>query len=166
MGYFARTTVATGATTSTTDQVQFTSGSANVQSRTDTDVNNVAMHVDGDVSCTGKLHIDEVEADTILESSDPRKKTNMEAMDAAAGQTALLIKPFFYELKSRPGELHTGVDAAQVKKLAPHAVSMSKKGDLAVNYRMISMHMLRELQTQHTKIMALQRQVAGLQSNT
>jgi hypothetical protein len=151
MGYFARTTAAGGATTTTTSQVKFTSGANNVQSRTDTDTDNVAMHVDGAISCTGKMHIDEIEADTVLETSDPRKKFNMLSMTDADGDVALRIEPKLYELIRKPGHLQAGVDAEQLARVAPHAVHRSKKGEMAVSYRMINMHVLQLVQHMHAE---------------
>jgi hypothetical protein len=158
MGYFARTTAASGAVSSSADQVQFTAGANNVQSRTDTDVNNVTLHVDGGISCTGKLHIDEVEADTVVETSDPRKKRNMRSMTDADGDVALRYDPKLYELISKPGQLQAGVDAEAVSRVAPHAVRRNKKGDLAVSYRTLSMHTLQLVQRLHAELQELKIQ--------
>ena len=159
MGYFARTTTASGATSSTTDQVQFTSGATGVTSRTDTNVGNVAFHVDGDASFTGKLHINEVEADTLFETSDPRKKNNMVPLAPADGHAILDVKPYFYELKTRKGEMHAGLNAAELKEVLPHAVKTGSNGGLSVSYRMVTMHMLQHLRDQSKIIADLQKQV-------
>lgn len=159
MGYFTRITASSssGNTSSTSDQVLFTAGATGVQSRTDTSDSRVTMAVTGDVSCTGKLHINEIEADLVCETSDPRKKTGMRNMTDQEAYIALQIEPKMYELKTRPGQLHAGVDAFETEKVASHAVSRSKKGDLAVNYRMISMHTLKLVQQMHAELEELKR---------
>ena len=147
MGYFINSsTSASGQTSSTSDQVQFTSGAANVQSKDDTDIANVAFHVDGDVSVTGKMHLNEIETDQLAFLSDPRYKDKMEAMTDQDGNLILKIEPKTYELKSRPGIVDYGVDAEQVEKVAPHCITKNKSGKRAVFYRKINMHMLKKVQ--------------------
>lgn len=163
MGYFARTTVSSGATSSTSNQVQFTSGATGVNARTDTDVSRVAFHVDGDQSCSGKLHINEVEADTVLETSDPDKKLGMVEMQDIDGQVALQAKPYFYSLKTRPNELHAGVNAKELKEIAPHAVPETNTKNLAVNYRILFMHMLKQIQVQEKYLRAQDKRIKELE---
>jgi hypothetical protein len=167
MGYFSRlrsagSTFSNVSHTVVDGQVNITYSATNVQSAADTDEDNVSLAVAGDISCVGKLHIDSIEADTVVETSDPRKKNFIGKMPDSDGKLALKIQPYFYELKNRPGELHAGVNAAEVDQVAPYIVTKNKKGDMAVNYRMINMHMLQNMQRQEREIQALKSTVSAL----
>jgi hypothetical protein len=159
MGYFTRST-ATSSTSTFTESVAFTSGATGVTSRDDTDPTRVVASFDGDVSCKHKMHVNEVEADLILETSDPRKKQNMVPMDDAMGDAVLQLTPLMYELKKRPGVTHAGYNAAQLQKLMPHAINESANGDLSVSYRMIDVHMLQLVQRMHAELQELKSQTA------
>lgn len=124
--------------TDNSEQQNFTANNRGVVSRTDTV--NVSLHVDGDVSIDGRMHLKETVADEFLKVSDVRKKQSIEALDRQESIRILKgLEPvaFEYTATKTPS---IGFIAQQAEKVDPALVAQTKDGFYAMNYGSVSVH--------------------------
>lgn len=115
-----------------------TANNRGVLSRTDT--TNVSLHVQGDVSVDGRMHIQEVLGDEFLKVSDARKKQSIEAMDEAESIRILKgLEPVAFEYKKNKAQ-SIGYIAQQAETVDPALVAKTTDGYYAMNYGSVSVH--------------------------
>jgi hypothetical protein len=115
-----------------------TANNRGVLSRTDT--TNVSLHVQGDVSIDGRMHIQEVLGDEFLKVSDARKKQSIEAMDEAESIRILKgLEPVSFEYKNTKAP-SIGFIAQQAEQIDPTLVAQTTDGYYAMKYGSVSVH--------------------------
>ena len=115
-----------------------TANNRGVLSRTDT--TNVSLHVQGDVSVDGRMHIEEVVGDEFLKVSDARKKQSIEAMSEAESIRIMKgLEPVAFEYKKTKTP-SIGYIAQQAEQVDPALVTKTADGYYAMNYGSVSVH--------------------------
>jgi Mg2+ and Co2+ transporter CorA len=131
-------------------------GETGVSGPSDTD--NVSLHVDGDVSVNGRAHMVEMITDKYYQVSDRNKKDKVEDADTQKSLAVVQqLQPKTYVMKdSKSGKRSIGFIAQDAEEIDSKLVTISEKGDYALNYNEIGVHTTVAVQDVLRRLQALE----------
>jgi hypothetical protein len=119
---------------------KFTSNKRGVTSTTDK--TNVALHVDGDASVNGNMHITEILCDEFVKVSDKRLKTDIKKISTKTSTEIIEgLEPVTFRYK-KTNNISIGFIAQDARKIDPKLVKQAPNGFLGLNYDSINVHLL------------------------
>ena len=105
-----------------------------------TDQTNVSLHVTGDASIDGKLHLNELLANEYTEVSDIRKKKNVQNLELQRSiDVVSKLEPISFNYKDN-NKHNYGYSAQEIEKLDPKLIKKLDDGTYTMHYNKLNIH--------------------------